>query len=298
MKHRLTIACLFMAGLSSLAAQTPGSVSSKLAGIQRFTVPAASSRPIGVNFVRPPLAAGRMDSRTSTTFTDNQVNFGTLLAGKSNLWLELTNGNYRGMATPVTVASANTLNTEDSLVPYAPGAAVFEVREAHTVATLFGATNTAGLHPSTTLNLSGNPDEIHIPDGAGGYHRVFYSTPAGGWRQDGDEISDASGIPIYHVDAVIIHRKQASALTLSFVGFVRSTPTYFPVITGTTTIFNAAYYRDHPHQQRSGDPGQTGHRINRRHHQHSQQQRGLGCLLLCHRLTALHQRRVETSRPG
>ena len=85
MKHKTAIACLFLAGFSSLAAQSPGSVSSKLAGIQRFTVPGNSARPIGVNFVRPPLAAGRMDSRTATTFTDNQVNFGSLLAGKNNL---------------------------------------------------------------------------------------------------------------------------------------------------------------------------------------------------------------------
>jgi hypothetical protein len=221
--------------------QAPATTNSKLAGFHTVTALASSTTLVGVNYVRPVLASGIIDAKAANSLTDNDVDFLTALAGQTNLWIEMTSGTNKGIATSLSSVGLNALATEDDLSSLVEVGDTYVVRTANTVATLFGATNQAGLRGSNSPNSEGGADLVHIPDGNGGFRIVYYSSKKNGWREVGNATADASGIPVYHVDAIQVQRNQASNLALRFAGVLKVTPTYFFATTGVKTDVNTNY---------------------------------------------------------
>jgi len=226
--------------LSSTYGQALNSTTSKLSTVQSINIPAGSTRLVGINVVKPVLAAGILDSESANAITDTHVNFTTALSEQSNLWVEITSGPNRGIASLITSYSQTVLTTEDNLTSFCSPGDKYEIRAAHTIASLFGTTNQAGLKPSTDATGSGSPDLVKVPDGAGGFSDVFYSTSAAGWRKTGSSANMAN-LPIYHIDGVYIVRNSTMALNLKIAGLTRSTPTFYGVGTGSTSVFNTVY---------------------------------------------------------
>lgn len=232
-----TLAC----ATTTAFGQAPADTTSKLAGIHTVTARASSTTLVGVNFVRPLLVSGIIDAEAANSVTDNDVDFLTALAGQSNLWLEVTSGTNKGVATPISAVALHALSTEDDLSTLLEAGDTYVVRAAHTVATLFGDTNQAGFKASNSPNSEGGADLIHVPNGSGGFRVVYYSSKKNGWREVGNSTADASGIPVYHLDAINVQRNQASNLDLRFAGLVRTAPTYFFAASGVKTDVNTNY---------------------------------------------------------
>jgi hypothetical protein len=187
------------------------------------------------------LASGKIDAEAANSLTDNNVDFLVALAGQSNLWVEITSGTNRGVASPVSSVAQRILTTEDDLSALSAVGDTYVVRAAHTPASLFGATNAAGLKPSAAATWTGNSDLVYIPDGAGGYKYVFYSTSAAGWREVNSGAANAANIPVYHVDGIWIQRNDFTNLNVKFAGNLRASPTFFYAATGANTDVNANY---------------------------------------------------------
>jgi len=226
---------------TTASGQAPADTASKLAGFHTVTARASSTTLVGVNYVRPALATGIIDAKAANSLTDNDVNLATVLVGQSNLWIEVTSGANKGIATSLSAVGQNALTTEDDLSSLVDVGDTYVVRTAQTVATLFGATNQAGLRTSNSPNSEGGADLVHIPDGNGGFRVVYYSAKKNGWREVGNSTADASGIPVYHVDAIKVQRNQGSNLALRFAGLLRTSPTYFFAATGIKTDVNTNY---------------------------------------------------------
>jgi hypothetical protein len=239
--HLLATAALVCITTISATGQAPDTTNSRLAGFHTVTARASSTTLVGVHFVRPTLALGRITAQAANALTDSNVDFTVALAGQSNLWVEITSGSNKGIASPVSAVAQHALATEDDLSALSVVDDTYVVRAAHTVATLFGATNQAGLKASKTASGTGGADLILIPDGAGGYRSVYYSNKSNGWREVGNTTADASGIPVYHVDGISIQRNQASDLNIKFAGVLRTAPTFFYAETGVKTDVNTNY---------------------------------------------------------
>ena len=187
------------------------------------------------------LASGKIDAEAVNSLTDNNVDFLVALAGQSNLWVEITSGTNKGVASPVATVAQRVLTTEDDLSALSAIGDTYVVRAAHTPTSLFGANNAAGLKPSATATWTGNSDLVYIPDGAGGYKYVFYSTSAAGWREVNSGTANAGSTPVYHVDGIWIQRNDFTNLSLKFAGSLRASPTFFYATTAATTDVNTNY---------------------------------------------------------
>jgi hypothetical protein len=232
-----TLACAATTALG----QAPADTTSKLAGFHTVTARGASTTLVGVHFVRPTLAAGIVDAKAVNSLTDNDVDFLVTLASQSNLWVEITSGTNKGIASPVSSVAQRVLSTDDDISSLMAVGDTYVVRAAHTVVSLFGASNQAGLRESNSRNSEGGADLVHIPDGAGGFRVVYYNGRRNGWREVGNPTDDAGNTPIYHLDAINVQRNQSSSLNIRFAGLLRITPTYFFAANGVKTDVNTNY---------------------------------------------------------
>jgi hypothetical protein len=240
-KLHLLAAAALVCATTTATGQVPANTTSKLAGFHTVTARAWATSLVGVNFVRPMLASGKIDAEAANSLTDNNVDFLIALAGQSNLWVEITSGTNRGVASPVTTVAQRVLTTEEDLSALSAVGDTYVVRAAHTPTSLFGATNQAGLKPSPTANWTGNADLVYIPDGLGGYKYVYYSTAAAGWREVNSGTANAGNLPVYHVDGMWIQRNDFTNLSVKFAGSIRSGPTFFYAANGVNTDVNTNY---------------------------------------------------------
>jgi hypothetical protein len=236
-KLHLFAAAALACAISSASGQVPASTSSKLAGFHTVTARAWSTSLVGAHFVRPVLASGKIDAEAANSITDNNVDFLVALAGQSNPWVEITSGANKGVASPISSVAQRVLTTEDDLSALSGVGDTYVVRAAHNAATLFGATNQAGLRASPTTNWTGNADLVYIPDGAGTYRYVFYSNSVSGWREVGNPTANAALIPIYHVDGIWIQRNHFTSLNIRFAGTLRTSPTYFYAVNSSGGVY-------------------------------------------------------------
>lgn len=216
-------------------------VVTKPVGFQTATLKASQTNLLGINFVNAPLVAGSIDAEAASSITDNDVDFTVSLVGQLNIVVEITSGTYKGIASRVASISQHTLVTGDDLSAYLAPGDTYEVRAAHTVASLFGATNSAGLKPGSATTA----DVVWIPNGSGGFTKIYYASAAppfttAGWKSVGGGNTDRSSTPVYHVDALLIERRGTTDLEVTFTGTIRKTPTFYGAVTGFN-YFDSVY---------------------------------------------------------
>lgn len=229
----LTGAALFAAVLSPSFAQT---ATTKPVGYRTETLKGG-----GVfNLFSPNLdnavsAAGTIDVIAGTTLTDNEANFSAALTAGDPVTLKIIDGANAGLITDVTAFTATTVTTADNISTLIAAGAKYELRKTPTVASLFGAENSAGLQGGT----SATADVIWIPAGGGTYTQVYRSTgglSGVGWRKIGGGNADVAKEPISIADGIFVQRRAATDLNVVFTGHVQTTATKTGVVTGFNPV--------------------------------------------------------------
>lgn len=230
----LGLALMSLSVPAQVEAQEVTTAASNLAGFHKVTVRALASRVMGVSFVRPTVVAGHLESAAPNTLTDTDVDFTTALTAGVAYWVEITSGPHQGMATTLNAFAQNSLTTEDDLSSYLAAGDTYAVRPVHTIASLFGTTNSAGLRAGSSASSA---DTIVIPDGAGGSQTIYYSSSSPvGWRNSATGTANAANTLVYHVDALTITRRWLTNLNVTFAGELRTKPTYYVVLPGQNNI--------------------------------------------------------------
>jgi hypothetical protein len=214
--------------------QEAESASTDLAGFHTVSIKGKSSKVVGANFVRPSAARGNLEAAAANTLTDNDADFTSTLTAGVSYWVEITSGPNKGIASIVSAFAQNTLTTDDDLSALCGPTDTYDVRPTHTIASLFGATNSAGLRAGSSIN---NADTIKLPDGLGGVITLFYSSSAPvGWRNTATGTANAADTPVYHVDAMEVNRSSNGTLNLRFAGTLRTGPTHYGILTGLNQV--------------------------------------------------------------
>ncbi len=231
MKLQLSLSILSAALLA--APSVFGQATTKPVGFQTVTIKGGLFNLVGINFLKPPLVVGVLDSLTSSTITDAGVDFAVALNGQSNLVAEITNGSGAGLWTNISSFSANQITIDSDLSASVASGATYQVYSLPTISEVFGATNSAGLK----AGLPTVADVIWLSqaNGTGGYDKYYYSNSAPfgtGWRRVGGGTTNEAGAAIYHYEAMIIERRDVTDLAVTFSGSVKTSPTSFPLFTG------------------------------------------------------------------
>jgi len=228
----LTGAALFAAVLSPSFAQT---ATTKPVGYRTETVKAGVFNLLSSNLDNPVGAAGTIDTIAGATLTDNEANYTAAFTAGEPITLKITDGANAGITQDVTAFTEKTLTTAQDISTLLAAGVKYEVRKTPTVASTFGATNTAGLAQGTATSA----DVLWIPNGAGGYTRVYRSAgglAGAGWRKVGGGSADAANEAISITDAIFIERRGAADLPVVFTGHVQTTATKTGVIKGFNPV--------------------------------------------------------------
>jgi hypothetical protein len=185
---------------------------------------------LGLNLHQPVVSAGVLDSSTSSSVTDTEVDFGTVLTAGRVYILEITNGDGDGVIQEVTSWTGGTLDLSVDLSAIVEdGVTTYKLRPATTVGDVFGAENTLGLQASANADPV-EADVIYVPDGSGGFTQIFYSTAEDfvGWK-DTVNYEDVTDFPIVYADGFLVQRRGAGNLDLVISGELKKTATYVSV---------------------------------------------------------------------
>jgi len=176
---------------------------------------------IGLNVHQPTIASGILDTESSTSVTDAEVNFTTLLTQGQTYVLELPSG----VIQEVTAWSGSTLTTSNDITgSVVPSTTTYKLRRASTVGDVFGLTNSAGLTPSTDGDLT-TCDLIQIFNGTGFDTIYYFNDGAGtvGWYDDAN--NPAVDKAIVYSDGIFVKRVSGSNISLVVAGEVKAKPT-------------------------------------------------------------------------
>jgi len=197
----------------------------------------------GFNLIAPNLgnavaASGALESGAAASVTDAEASFTTSLPGAGEYVLKLTSGAGAGMATVVTATSDTELATNDDLSSVIAGGETYEIRPSRTISDLFGAANEAGLTEGNTNDTGA--DIVWVPDGAGGFTRLYYNGTAGagfgaigvGWKGATSGDDDKSAEPVYFTDGIFVQRFGGTPLEVVFTGHVETTDSEVAVESG------------------------------------------------------------------
>lgn len=188
------------------------------------TIKAQTFNLFGLNLSSPIVTSGSLESASGTTLTDAHADFTSTLAGGSEYFIKITSGDSElGLNTGVIAGSATTLTTDDDISSVISAGTTYEIRKVLTVADIFGSNNSVELKGATAGDRS-NADIIWIPDGLGGYTRVYYNATARtfpplsvGWKTTSGADANAASTPIYFTSGVLI-QVQRTAFDLNEAG--------------------------------------------------------------------------------
>lgn len=120
-----------------------------------------------------------------------------------------------------TTASSKTITIATSFASGVSGTVGYRVRKYWTIASVFGAANSAGLQGGNALSA----DQVLLWNGAG-YDTYYYQT-AGiggtGWRKAGAQGTDAGGTIISPTMSVMIKRGQSATISLAGTSAISGT---------------------------------------------------------------------------
>jgi len=173
---------------------------------------------IGLRLHQPTLAAGVLDAVSSSSITDNDVNIAALVtSGKTYIVEVKTTSPADSGAVAEVLGSAITngvITTSNNLT--AVGAAVgdtYIVRESDTLASVFGAANTAGLAPGYSGPTGA--DLVYVPDGLGGLTAYYYDLDNSSWALASDSsLVTGSSIPLVYLDGLVVFANGALNLVV------------------------------------------------------------------------------------
>ena len=201
------------------------------------SLPANATTLVGLTVQNSTVAAGILDAVTSSSVTDNEINFTTTLTAGATYILELPNGTVQ----EITAWSGSVLTTPDNISALVvPGTTTYKLRMAATVSSVFGATNTVGLSPDSDGSLTGT-DFVLILNSSNAFDTVYYFDDGAGttgWFDD-------QGLPadnkvIAYPDSFFVRRSAGTAKSLVVSGEVKTTPTGGTLVAGYNYVSGVA----------------------------------------------------------
>lgn len=181
---------------------------------------------IGVNLHNATVASGVIDASTSTSVTDNQVNFTTLLtAGKSYI-LELNGAPDNGVIEEVVTWNGSTLSTTTNLTSQITnGTTTYKLREAATLGGIFGANNTFGLTPSSDGDTTAC-DTILVLNAAGdAFVTCFYYDDGSTQAWYDLDFNEVTNLPLIYADSMYVSRVAGVDKDIVISGEVKTSKT-------------------------------------------------------------------------
>ena len=177
---------------------------------------------VGVTLHEPIELSGTLDSATSNSVDDADVNFSSLAAGV--YILELTDGS--GVLQEVTVLDSDTLVTSDDLSGnVSDGVTTYKLRRASTLDSVFGSDNSkANLKPSTDGSANG-VDKVIVQTVSGlkSYYYVDIPGTLEGWF---DGAASAGDTVLNYADGLYVQTLPGSTATdFVIVGAVKVSET-------------------------------------------------------------------------
>ncbi|MBK8091906.1 MAG: TIGR02597 family protein [Verrucomicrobiaceae bacterium] len=232
MKLQLPLSILSAALLA--APSVFGQATTKPVGFQTVTLKANAFNLVGVNFLKPALVVGVLDSLSATSITDADVNLSTALTGQTNLVVEITSGSGAGLWANVTSVATNQLTVDSDLTATVSGGASYQVFSLPTLADIFGASNSSGIKAGNAA--SADIIWLSTGNGSGTFDKYYYATATfpftAGWKNVNTGNTNAANTPVYHHEAMLIQRREVTDLALTFSGAVKTSPTTIPIFTG------------------------------------------------------------------
>ena len=201
-------------------------------GYTTTTLPSGATTLMGTTLHSPVLASGVITGETSASISDSAVNFGTLLTAGSTYVLEIEGG----VIQEVTAWSGSTLTTQDVTSYVTPNTTKYKLRKAATIASVFGATNSAGLTATATGN-AGTYDQVMVLNAAGNaFITCFYYNDGSvqGWYDS--DYNDVTNKPLVYADAFYVRRIAGAPVNLVISGEVKLSDTVLTVSNGNTFV--------------------------------------------------------------
>src|SRR5579859_2440452 len=182
-----------------------------------------------------PLTASRGNTAASITSTKVGVS-DTLTPGAFNAvaagpqyYIEITSGTLAGFTDDIVSNDANNVftGTDDHLL--AINSQTYKIYPHWTLASVFGASNQAGLNPGSSTTA----DQVLVQNPVTkGFATYFYATASktlsAGWKNAGTGNTDASLVPLYQDQGIVISRQVSTNLGVQLVGAVKLGPTLIP----------------------------------------------------------------------
>jgi hypothetical protein len=175
--------------------------------------------------VRPAVYAGKATSVGTSAITDSGANWTSgLFAGRGALYAEFDNGleaDIQQLDIP-----SSTLSFAGALPPSVNPGAAYRIREHHTLASVFGPADQAGLLAGAS-EAEAEAVLHHIPE-TQETKTYFYVNASTGWVQP--DYSSASSTVIYPEQGLMVRRRTSGDLTLAFSGPLKHWPSLIRVL--------------------------------------------------------------------
>lgn len=188
---------------------------------------------LGLRLHGSPTFAGTFESFTASTLVDTQGNFSSAVATTLYV-LELANGKV--IEVPGNFLSGTTVSGLSGITAGDVGA--YTIRPAATVASVFGAANSAGL-AAGNFGPSG-ADQVWVPNGSGDFNRYYFdgfnpNTFVATWSEVAapNNAVDPATIPLVYLDGILIVKDAGSSFSSLVVsGEVKKTNTTYGLPAG------------------------------------------------------------------
>jgi hypothetical protein len=202
----------------------------KPVGYESITLNANQFNVVGLRLQGASVASGNLETIGTSSVTDNEGSFASILSASKTYVLEITSGSLSGLTVEATWTSGNVLNTPDNLSAAGVTTGVtYNLRPALTLEEIFGTTSSSALTKGLNVNVA---DVVWVPNGTGGYARYFLNSSLG-WRTAAN--AAAANTPIVYTDGVFIEKKNTAA-TLTVSGEVKVAGSSVPVINGFNIV--------------------------------------------------------------
>jgi hypothetical protein len=169
------------------------------------------------------------------TLTNDQYN--TITAPTH--WIEITtSGANEGFTSAITdtLATANELVLQTAIPATVANASTLKIWKLWTLASAFGATNTAGLTGASTPDVA---DLVLIPSGPTTFNQYFYSTGGAqgiGWRKVGGSTTDCSAVTVPFAQGAAVRARSSKSIIIT--GMVKPGKTFVTLQTGRNYVAN------------------------------------------------------------
>lgn len=223
---------------------------SAIVGYDRLTLPGAGASPTRLTFSGLSLVpnleyAGSASSVGTNTITDAAAAWttGQFEGANGAHYVEVVSINgsttAAGVGTTYTITATTgpgTLTLAKDLAQGVTAPLVYRIRKHWTLASVFGATNSAGLQGGTPVTA----DHVQVWNGSG--YDVYYYQTSGiggtGWRKVGDQTTDASGTVIAPGNSLITKRGASGSATITLTGTVKTGSTNAAIAQGYNFVPN------------------------------------------------------------